>query len=151
MSDSTVAGLDGFLKFLTDSPKQMQQGLGVGLLAGAQLIEATAKANCPVHLGALRDSIHATVSEKGSNVAAKVVAGGGEINYAHLIEYTGAAPHDITGHAGGDVAFDGKAYPVVHHPGMHAKPFLRPAVDADEVAVIGLVDQQIDAALNNTR
>ena len=73
------------------------------------------------------------------------------INYAHLIEYSGAAPHDITGKGGGDVAFGGKAYKVVHHPGMQAKPFLRPAVDADEVAVIGLVDQQINAALQNTR
>jgi HK97 gp10 family phage protein len=156
MADSAVSGLDDFLQFLTDSPKSMQQGMHVGLFAGAQLIEATAKANCPVHLGELRDTIHTSVTETGPKVVATVSAGGTApdgtpVWYAHIIEYTGAAPHDITGKDGGDVAFGGQAYRVVHHPGMKAHPFLRPAVDANEVAAIGLIDQQIEAALLNTR
>lgn len=156
MPDSTVTGLDAWLKYLTDSPKQMQHGLGIGLYAGAQLIEATAKANCPVHLGELRDSIHASVKETGANVVATVKAGGvapdgTRINYAHLIEYSGAAPHLITGKAGGAVSFGGRTFRAIHHPGMKAKPFLRPAVDTNEVATIGLVDQQIENIIQDTR
>ncbi|WP_036170346.1 HK97-gp10 family putative phage morphogenesis protein [Massilia sp. 9096] len=156
MPDQTVTGLDEFIGFLDGSPAQMEQSMHVGLFAGAQLIEATARANCPVHLGELRNTIHTSVTEKGSEVVATVSAGGTApdgtpVWYAHIIEYTGAAPHDITGKNGGDVAFGGHAYPVVHHPGMKAHPFLRPAVDANEVAAIGLIDQQIEAALQNTR
>jgi HK97 gp10 family phage protein len=154
MPNQTVTGLDQLIKFLDDSPGKVKDGLHVGLYAGAELIEATAKANCPVHLGELRDSIHATVSERGSNVTATVKAGGiapdgTRINYAHLIEFTGAAPHDITGKNGGDVAFGGHAYKVVHHPGMQAHPFLRPAADTNEIAAIGLIDQQIENAIQD--
>lgn len=156
MPDPTVTGLDEWLKFLTDSPKKVQHGVGLGLYAGAQLIEATAKANCPVHLGELRDSIHASVKESGANVVATVKAGGvapdgTRINYAHLIEYSGAAPHLITGKNGGPVSFGGRTFKAIHHPGMQAKPFLRPAVDANEVAAIGLVDEQIQNAIQDTR
>lgn len=152
MPDPTITGLDNWLQYLTDTPKKMQQHMHVGLYAGAQIIEATAKANCPVHLGELRDSIHASIKEKGSDVIATVKAGGiapdgTRINYAHLIEYSGAAPHDITAKNGGSISFGGHAYRVIHHPGMAARPFLRPAVDTNEVAAIGLIDQQIEAAL----
>jgi HK97 gp10 family phage protein len=156
MPDPTVTGLDAWLQYLTDQPKKMQHGLGIGLQAGAQLIEATAKANCPVHLGELRESIHTTVKESGSNVVAKIVAGGKapdgtQIAYAHLIEFSGAAPHLITGKNGGPVSFGGRTFKAIHHPGMQAKPFLRPAMDANEVAAIGLVDQQIENVIQDTR
>jgi len=153
MTDSTVTGLDQLLEFLDDSPKKVQHGLHVGLLAGAELIEAAAKANCPVHLGELRDSIHASIKESGTKVIATVTAGGTAPNgikvwYAHLIEFTGAVPHEIKANNGGALSFGGHEYKVIHHPGMQAKPFLRPALDVNEVAAIGLVDQQIDDALN---
>jgi HK97 gp10 family phage protein len=154
MANDNVTGLDEWLRYLSDSPKKVQQGLHVGLLAGAELIEATAKANCPVHLGELRDSIHASVKETGSKVVATIKAGGRapdgtRINYAHLIEFTGAAPHEIKAKDGGALAFGGKVVRVIHHPGMQAKPFLRPALDMNEVAAIGLVDQQIDSVLKD--
>lgn len=89
MANSSMPGLDDWLDFLTDSPKKMQLGARAGLYAGAQLIEAQAKANCPVgapagenaklyggYVGALRDSIRVTIGEKGSRVFASVKAGG---------------------------------------------------------------------------
>ena len=164
--DTLITGLDTFMKFLDDSPKTMQQGLHVGLLAGAELIEAAAKANCPVgppgsenvrlygdYEGALRDSIHTTVTEKNGRVLASIIAGGktpggADIHYAHLIEFSGAAPHVIKGRNGGSISFGGRSFKAVNHPGMRARPFMRPALDANEVAAVGEIDQQIASILD---
>ena len=163
--DTEIKGLDSFLQFLSDSPKKMQQGLHVGILAGAELIEMAAKANCPVgppaaenvrlygdYTGALRDSIRTTVTEKGSRVVASITAGGktpggADIHYAHLIEFCGAAPHVIKARSGKVLTFGGKSVKAVNHPGMRPRPFMRPALDANVVAAVGMVDQQIDEML----
>lgn len=167
MDNSTIKGLDGFLQFLSDSPKKMQDGLHVGLLAGAELIEAQAKANCPVappnsenaqlyrdYFGALRDSIRVVMSQKNGRAIASIRAGGktpsgADVYYAHLIEFTGAAPHVIKGRDGKPITFNGKSYESIQHPGFAPHPFLRPALDANEVAAIGLLDQGIEAALKS--
>jgi hypothetical protein len=165
MDNSTIKGLDSFLQFLSESPAKMQEGVHVGLVAGAHLIEAQAKANCPVappnsenaslyhdYYGALRDSIRVVLTEKAGRVSASVRAGGqlpngADVYYAHLIEYTGAAPHVIKGRNGQPITFNGKSYESIQHPGFSPHPFLRPALDANELATIGLIDQGIDAAL----
>lgn len=154
MANPDITGMDDFLKYLDDSPKKMQQGLGAGLYAGALLIESAAKANCPVSSGDLQASIRATVKEVGSTVIASVIAGGvtpsgKTITYAHLVEFSGAAPHVITGKDGGPISFAGRSFEQVSHPGMQAHPFLRPALDTNEVAAIGLADEAIDAVLKN--
>lgn len=152
MANDSVTGMDDFLKYLADTPAEMVAGVGVGIAAGAALIETAAKANCPVHLGELQSSIHAVVSETAKGVYASVKAGGTApdgtvINYAHLVEFTGAAPHVIKSPSGRDLAFGKHAYPEVHHPGMKAHPFLRPALDANELAAVGLVDQAVGSLL----
>jgi hypothetical protein len=167
LDNSTIQGLDGFLQFLSDSPKKVQDGLHVGLLAGAQMIEAQAKANCPVappnsenaqlyhdYYGALRDSIRVVMTEKNGQTVAYIRAGGkapsgADVYYAHLIEFTGAAPHVIKGRNGRPITFNGRSYESIHHPGFAPHPFLRPALDANEVAAIGLLDQGIEAALKS--
>lgn len=167
MDNATITGLDGFLQFLSDSPKKMESSMHAGLLAGAQMIEAQAKANCPVappnsenaqlyhdYYGALRDSIRVVMSEKGNRVVASVRAGGmtpsgADVYYAHLIEFTGAAPHVIKGRDGRPISFNGRTYESIQHPGFAPHPFLRPALDMGEVAAIGLLDQSIEAALKS--
>jgi HK97 gp10 family phage protein len=151
MANDGVKGLDDFLKYLADAPGQMKTAVHAGASGGVALIEARAEANCPVHLGELRSSIRSTVVETAAGVVGYVKAGGTApdgtvINYAHLIEFSGAAPHVIKAH-GKDLAFGGHAYPQVNHPGMKAHPFLRPALDANELAAVGLIDQAIDTLL----
>lgn len=165
MADSIMAGLDSWLKFLDDSPMKMQQGARASLYAGAKLIEAQAKENCPVgepagenakryggYPGALRDTIRVTVGEKGSRVFASVRAGGktpsgAMVFYAHIIEFTGAAAHIIRGRNGRRLAFGGRSYLALNHPGMRAHPFLRPALDARTLDVIALVEQEVKSVL----
>ncbi len=164
MANSNVTGLDDWLKYLDDSPRKMEMSVHIGLEAGAQLIEATARANCPVgppgsenvrlygcYPGALRDSIRITMVAKKGRVVASIRAGGktanADVYYAHLIEFSGAKPHIIRAAPGKSLNFGGRSYKSVHHPGMQPPPFLRPALDANELAAIGLLDQQIDLAL----
>ena len=165
MANSGIKGLDSFLAFLDDSPKKMQAAARVGLHAGAQLIEAQAKANCPVgapsaenvrlygdYPGALRDSIHATVVEQNGKIYASVKAGGrspsgADVFYAHIIEFTGAAAHVIKSRDGKALAIAGGQFASVRHPGMKAHPFLRPALDARELEAVALVDAGIKTVL----
>lgn len=152
MAISEVKGLSDLLLYLSDSPVNMHRGVRVGLYVGAKLIEVEAKSNCPVEHGSLRDSIRVKIKE-ADNVIVSTIAAGGKIadgsyiKYAHLVEFSGAAPHIIQAAAGKSLAFAGKEFQSVNHPGMKAKPFLRPALDANEVAAIGALDQEIESAL----
>jgi hypothetical protein len=165
MPNNDVKGLDDFLKFLDVAPEQMRVSIDAGAIAGAALIEARAKANCPVappnsenarlyggYYGALRDSIHVTMSNQKGRVTAYISAGGktaagADIYYAHLIEFSGAAPHVIKSRSGKDISFGGHSYSEVHHPGFKAHPFLRPALDSSELEAVSLIDQAIDSLL----
>lgn len=165
MADSIMVGLDDWLKFLDDSPNKMQQGARAGLYAGAKLIEAQAKENCPVgkpagenaktyggYAGALRDTIRATAWEKGDRVFASVKAGGKTpsgaiVYYAHIIEFTGATAHVIRGRNGRRLSFGGRSYLALNHPGMQAHPFLRPALDACTLDAIALIEEEVKAVL----
>lgn len=151
MANPEVTGLDDFLKYLFDAPAVMKLTVHGGIGAGAALIEAHAKANCPEASGELASTIHAVITDTKAGVNASIKAGGTapdgtQVNYAHLIEFSGAAPHVIKAHGKG-LAFDGATFPEVHHPGMKAHPFLRPALDANEVAAVGMLDQAIGAML----
>ncbi|NHZ62609.1 HK97-gp10 family putative phage morphogenesis protein [Massilia genomosp. 1] len=152
MANSETPGLDDFLAYLTDSPTAIQAGVAAGLWASAQLIEAQAKANCPVEHGELRDSIRASIKEVGTKVLASVTAGGAApggvyIAYAHLVEFSGAAPHRIEAKSGRRLTFNGRSYKAVDHPGMKARPFLRPALDARTLDAIALVEQEVKSVL----
>ncbi len=153
MANTDIKGLADVLNMLSDSPLKMHKGLRVGLYVAAKLVESEAKSNVPVEHGSLRESIRTAIHYTDDKILATVKAGGEVVDgtyiaYAHLIEYSGAAAHDIVAH-GKDLAFGGHAYPVVHHPGMKAHPFLRPALDSQEVTAVGLIDQAVDAILKS--
>lgn len=142
-----VKGLDQ-LQALLDSlaPKIERNILRGALRAGANVVKTEAKAMCPVgppsasgakryklYAGALRDSIRVSVKAKGGRVTASVKAGGklkngADVFYAHIVE-RGAVAHEIKAKSGGFLAIGGGIYRKVDHPGMKAKPFMRPALD----------------------
>lgn len=143
-----VKGLDELSKFLDQLPHKLQANvLKSALRAGAKPIAADAKRRCPVgepsaegkrlyghYKGALRDSIRiGTIFKRGRATAVVKVGGkskGADIWYAHIIEFTGAAAHAVRGKLGGSLFLGGLFRRSVHHPGMKARPFLRPALNA---------------------
>lgn len=139
---ANVQGLADLLDYFAKSPINMHIGVRAGLYAGAKLIEAEAKTYCPVDSGALRDTIHATIRETDKKIIATVSAGNDIVTYAKYIEFSGARPHVEQ-----NVAIGGHVYDEIHHPGMKPKPFLRPALDRQELAAVAEVDKQVEAAL----
>lgn len=60
-------------------------------------------------------------------------AKGGDVFYAHIIEFTGARPHTIPALSSlGKIFLNifGNVRTSVAHPGMKPRPFLRPALDS---------------------
>lgn len=152
MADLHVTGLKELQAFMDQLAPKLERNVMRGALrAGVKVIAADAKARCPVgepsetgrkryklYRGALRDSIRIGVFAKGSRVAAYVRVGGrnkkngADVWYSHLIEFTGATPHLIRAAIGKALTIGAGIKPVmeVSHPGMHAHPFLRPALDS---------------------
>ena len=95
--------------------------------AGAEVIRAAAEANAPgphIELALSRSAEYAVEFEIGPDMA----------HWYYQFFETGAGRHTIEGNTKMAVAFlgaDGEVVrEVVDHPGMKAKPFLRPAIDA---------------------
>jgi HK97 gp10 family phage protein len=166
--DVRVTGLKELQAFLDDLPQKMEKNIMRGALsAGARVIRDAAKVNAPVappnannarkyggYAGALRDSIRVSSRIKGGTVTASVKAGGkagksgrgADVFYAHMVEF-GAAAHVITAKDGKALAFGGGVYKSVNHPGIKAKPFLRPALDGNAGAALVAVGEAIKKRL----
>lgn len=144
MSEIRVNGLAELQALLNTLPAKIEANILRGALrAGAKPIMQMARESAPVgepseankrkynlYKGALRDSlrISARIDRRSGDVIASVKAGGksrktgADVFYAHIVEYTGAAPHG-------------------NHPGMMARPFMRNALDAQsESAVVAAAE-----------
>jgi len=152
MTDIKVKGLAELQTFLDQLPAKMEANVLRGALrAGAKPLLESAKAAAPVgepseanrrryrlYAGALRDSIRISgrIDRRNGNITAKVVAGGktksgADVFYAHMVEF-GTKPHIIG---------DGT------HPGVQAKPFMRPALDAQSQAAVVATGEYIKKRL----
>lgn len=149
MTSVNVTGLRELQAFMDQLAPKLERNVMRGALrAGVNVIKREAKARCPVgapsetgrkryklYTGALRDSIRSGVYAKGGRVTAylrvggKVKKTGADVWYAKLIEYTGAVPHKIKAPVGKALTIGAgiKTVVEVDHPGMRARPFLRPA------------------------
>lgn len=130
--------------FLDQLPAKLEANImRSALRQGANVIRDQAKANVPVKSGDLRDSIKISTRSKRGVVSASVKAGNRKAWYAHIIEFTGAVPHKIKAKGKGWLAFGGFFGKSVQHPGMKAKPFMRPALDARSSAAIQATGDQV--------
>lgn len=152
MTNIKVKGLAELQTFLDQLPAKMEANVLRGALrAGAKPILEAAKSSAPVgepsetnriryklYAGALRDSIRISgrIDKRNGKVTASVKAGGktksgADVFYANMVEF-GTKPHVIG---------DGT------HPGVQAKPFMRPALDAQSGAAIVAVGEYIKKRL----
>ena len=128
MADIAVKGLRELAQALQTLPAKVEANILRGALrAGAMRIRNIARQTSAFRdrTGALRRSIRVTVRRRGGRIIARVVAGNKRAWYAHIIE-RGAQAHAITGRLRiGDQIITG----TVQHPGVIARPFMRPAAD----------------------
>jgi HK97 gp10 family phage protein len=143
-----IKGFDELQKMLDTLPAKMEANIMRGALrAGAKEIEPEVKQNIPVASGDLRDSVRVSTRSKRGVVTASVKIGNKKAWYAHIIEYTGAVPHNIAAKGKGVLAFAGFVGKSVMHPGMKAKPFARPALDSKAEAAIQATGEYIKKRL----
>lgn len=162
MSEIHVSGLVDLEKMLRTLPDKMERNiLRSALRAGAREIQKEAKERCPSgepsregrwlyghYKGALRDSIRISFKKRSSWLNYRITAGGKtkrgvDVFYAHMIEFTGAAAHEITPKKFGSLFIGGLFRKAANHPGMRPRPFMRPALDSQSGAAIIAVGNYI--------
>lgn len=169
MADIHVDGLVQLNDLLKTLPDKLRRNvLRAALRQGALIVQANAKAKAPVgepseegrrlyghYRGALRDSIRTTTKLHANSVSASVKAGGksrktgADVHYAHIVEFTGAKAHLITTRdaKGLTIGNRGEWVKYVHHPGMQAKAFMRPALDEGASAAVTRVGEYLKRRL----
>jgi HK97 gp10 family phage protein len=161
-----VKGLADLQKFLDQLPVKLERNvMRSSMRQGAKLILNDAKARAPVgppsaknrrlyggYAGALRDSIRVGTSGRRGKVTAYIRAGGrnkktgATVFYAHFLEY-GTKAHNIAAKVGGWLSFGGVFAKTVEHPGITARPFMRPALDTKGQAAVQAMAADMRAKL----
>ncbi len=122
----TIKGDKELLKKIKALGSGVEQVLEPAALAGAEVIKDQANSLAP------GPHIETEVTEK-SRTKAKGEIGPDKDHWYYRFFETGTAPHEITPKNAGGLQFMGAGElivrMIVHHPGMAANPFLRPAMD----------------------
>lgn len=104
-----------------------------------EMVVEEAKAICPVDTGELRDSISGKVEETGKSAVGTIVAAAPHAGY---VEYgTGVRGANSPGVEPGPYPYDPS------WPGMVARPFMRPALDATRQTIKEQMAASISLAL----
>jgi HK97 gp10 family phage protein len=130
---SSMKGLAILMRKLDKLGGNSQEVLKTGILQAAKKVQGDAKDLAPVDTGQLRNSIQASVKEKGGKVVGKVST---NVEYAAYVEFG-------TGQRGEDSPsppkYDGQLNYRQDWTGMPAQPFLYPAAKQNEEIVPGIV------------
>jgi HK97 gp10 family phage protein len=144
MADSLkvqVEGVDELARQLRRVGVSTQQALCVAVLAGAEVIRAAANPLAP-------EPVIDTEVEESTKERAVAAVGPPKDRWFYQFFETGAQSHDITG---SPLVFEGDEGLVitgrVRHPGMVARPFLRPAFDSRKRAAQDKVGDELRRAI----
>ena len=130
MAEVRVTGLSELQGFLETLPTKIQNNVMRGALrAGMNVVKDSAVQGAAHATGIMREGIKVTTRNRAGVVSASVKAKGKHAPLAHLVEY-GTAAHRISAKDGSALSFGGGAVQHVDHPGQRARPFMRPALDA---------------------
>jgi len=130
-----------------DILKQFEQADDDALFAGGEALLEVAKAKAPVDDGDLRESGYVATASRSSYTKRRghrkevrpadgIAAVAFAMFYAHIVETTGARAHTIKAQPGKRLQIGKTLVSQVRHPGMQARPYLRPALDesGDKIA-----------------
>lgn len=136
-----VKGLADLQKFMNQLTPKLEANVMRGALrAGMKIVLPVAQANIHSVSGELAAGLKLGTARKGGMVMASIKAKGPHGFIAKFVEY-GTAAHVIEGRNGGWLNVLGQLRKSVDHPGAKAKPFLRPALDAQaQNAVVGAAE-----------
>lgn len=137
--------LEDALKKLPDiAAKKVAQG---AMRAGANVFKKAAQENVPVESGDLKKAIVVRQDKIGqSTVNYSVGITGKPRFYAHLVEF-GTAPHIIRPDKQKALSNGRFFVEEIHHPGARAHPFLRPAFDNNQEAVLAKIGKALGSGI----
>lgn len=136
MSEVRVKGMRELNQFLQQLPVKLERNVLRGALrAGAKPVQEQAKRDAPRDTGKLAEGIKIGTKAKGGRVVANVKLTGPHAHIGRWLEY-GVAAHQITASTGGWLFFGGNFAKAVQHPGIPARPFMRPALDSQAQAAV---------------
>lgn len=146
MSDEVVRGLDALDKALAGlAPKMQKNWMRGALRAGVKVQKAEAYREAPIgepsgtakklggYRGALRDSLRISTRARGSEISARLTAGGklkksnAAVFYPVMVE-GGTKTHEIKPRGHRSLFFAGVLRQLVKHPGAKARPFMAPTL-----------------------
>lgn len=111
-------------------PNKIDEALARGVNQAAGIVEGSAKRNCPVDTGNLRNSLHITKQATPSDAKAMV---GTNVEYAPYVEFgTGVRGQATNTNTNVSVSYSSE------HAGQVAQPYLAPALrqNADRIEQI---------------
>lgn len=136
-----VGGGERLLKRMEEMGVEVDNALEAAALLGAGVIEQAAEPMAP------GPYVEKDVTEKSKERVAVDIGPDGEHWYYRFFE-TGAGRHRITGEP---LVFEGRSGTVVtvevDHPGMEARPFLRPAFDGEQGRAVDAVGDRLKKAV----
>lgn len=136
-SEVNVKGLKELAAFLQTLPVRIEKNVLRGALrAGMSVVKPVAQQGVHSISGKLAKGLKVGTRAKGSTVTANLKATGPHAFVAHMLEMTGARPHQITPKVAAALSIGGRAYRSVSHPGFSKKPFLRPSLDRQARAAV---------------
>lgn len=148
-NDQVIGGGRELDRLLQTLPVKVEKNILRGALrAGAVVIRDEVKQRAPVASGDLKKSIRVTSRTKRGQVSASVKIGSFSAWYAHLVEF-GTRPHVIKAKPGRAMRFGGVTTAQVNHPGIAAKPFIRPAADASTAHALVEIPKYLRKRLTN--
>jgi len=146
-----LEGGDELIAELARMGVNVKKSLRGAIRAGAKLVQAEADARAPSSRAGKKAALQVS-SPKRDQVEARVKPTRKRW-YLRFFE-TGTAPHEIAGRP--LLAFEGEGGRFVRarrikHPGMPARPWLRPALEAQSDAAVAAIGESLRAAVVEAR
>jgi HK97 gp10 family phage protein len=118
-------------RFLQELPVKLEKNILRGALrAGANVVAPEVARNAPKATGELAMGVKVSTNSRAGRVMAKIKLTGKHAFLGRWFEFTGVKVHAIKAKAGGFLFFGGLFVKSALHPGFAARPFMRPALDA---------------------
>jgi HK97 gp10 family phage protein len=152
-----VEGLDELVKGLKEVGLSVNSSLRTAMREGMKVIQQEAESNARAitKRKATRIEVSTHGSREGSRNVTVTLSPSKKAWYLGFFE-TGAKPHQISGRRGRRLYFKGRKGNLVvvrsvRHPGMRARPWLRPAYEAKREAAVGKVSEVLRKAIETKR
>lgn len=139
-----LAGAEGLLEGLDEIGKQVRRALSRAAQAGARVIQEAANEDAPGRFIVTR-------VRKATQEMAEVGIGPDREHWYYTFFEYGATAHEIAGRGMLSLAWEAAGQWIfrrrVHHPGMPARPFLRPAFDENQERAVEATREALDQAI----